>query len=131
MTIMLMRVLTKGYVIIGGLTWEMLGLMLGLMLLIGIAYTLAMKLPYMKRKGPKVKCQAVTKSKRMEYSNTPQIYYRGNRWDYLITFIKEDGSEVELYTGEANYDMFDDGDKGTLTYQGDKLLEFVWDKGIA
>lgn len=123
---MLMNVLANGHVIIGELTWEMFGLMI----LIGLAYTLAMKLPYMKRKGPKVTCHAVMKSKRIEWSNTPQMYYRGDRWNHLITFIKEDGSEVEVFTGEANYRMFDEGDAGTLTYQGDKLIEFVWDKNV-
>ena len=122
--VMLMRMLAEGHVIIGELTWERLGLFI----LIAFVFAIAMNLPYMKRKGPVVKCHAVTKSKRFEYSNTPQIYYRGNRYDFLITFIKEDGSEVELYTGEANYNMFDEGDTGNLTYQGDKLIEFVWDK---
>lgn len=121
---MLRTILTQGHIIAGELTWEHVGL--GILLC--VLFSLALNLPYMKKKGPVVKCHAVTKSKRFEYSNTPQIYYRGNRYDFLITFIKEDGTEVELYTGEVNYNMFDEGDAGDLTYQGDKLIEFVWDK---
>lgn len=121
---MLTKVFANGHIIAGELTWEHVGL--GILLC--AVFALAVNLPYMKRKGPVVKCHAVAKSKRLEYSNTPQIYYRGNRYDFLITFIKEDGTEVELYTGEANYDMFDEGDAGSLTYRGDKLVEFVWDK---
>ena len=118
-----MILLANRHVIVGELTWEHVGLAV----LISILGTLARNLPYMKRKEPKINCRAVTKSKRLEYSNTPQINYRGNRYNFLITFIKEDGTEIELYTGETNYEMFDEGDAGNLTYQGDKLIEFVWD----
>lgn len=121
---MLMTLLVDGHVIIGELTWEHIGLAV----LICVIGTFALKLPHMKRKGPVIQCHAVTKEKRLEYSNTPQLLYRGNRYNFLITFMKEDGTEVELYTGEVNYDMFDEGDTGDLTYQGDKLIEFVWDK---
>lgn len=121
---MLRAILLEGHIIVGKLTWEHVGLAVLLCLL----FSLAVRLPYMKQKGAVVKCHAVTKSKRMEYSNTPQISYHGNRYNFLITFIKEDGTEVELYTGEVNYDMFDEGDTGNLTYQGDKLIKFVWDK---
>ena len=120
---MLMRILAEGHVIIGSLTWEILGLMV----LFAVCCTIAKALPHMKHKGPKIQCHAMAKSKRIERANAPQVRW-GDQWDQLITFIKDDGSEVELFTGEANYRMFDDGDKGTLTYQGDKLIEFVWDK---
>ena len=121
---MLKMLLVDGHVIVGELTWE--HIVLAILLCIG--GTFALNLPYMKRKGAVVKCHAVTKAKRLEYSNTSQMNYRGNRYNFLITFIKEDGTEVELYTGEANYNMFDEGDAGNLTYRGDKLIEFVWDK---
>ena len=121
---MFIALFANGHVIIGELTWEHIGLAI----LICIGGTLALRVPYMRRKGPVVKCHAVAKSKRFEYSNTPQIYTRGNAYNFLVTFIKEDGTEVELYTGEVNYDMFDEGDAGNLIYQGDKLIEFVWDK---
>lgn len=121
---MLKMLLVDGHVIVGELTWEYIILAI----LFCVGGTLALNLPYMKQKGPVEKCHAVTKSKRLEYSNTPQMNYHGNRYNFLITFIKGDGTEVELYTGEVNYNMFDEGDTGDLTYQGDKLIEFVWDK---
>ena len=122
--VILKMLLLDGHVIVGELTWE--HIILAILLCVG--GTLALNLPYMKRKEPLVKCHAVTKSKQLEYSNTPQINYRGNRYNYLITFIKEDATEIELYTSKENYDMFDEGDMGDLTYQGDKLIEFVWEK---
>lgn len=121
---MLMRILADGHVIIGELTWERLGLFI----LIGLVFALAMNLPYMKRKRPVVECHAIIKEKRMEYSNSAQMKYQGDRWNYLIIFVDVQGNKIELFTNESNYVKYQEGDTGKLSYQGDKLIEFVWDK---
>ncbi|MBQ2900328.1 MAG: DUF2500 family protein [Agathobacter sp.] len=92
-------------------------------LLAGIA-ALLRYLPYWKPKGPVVECQGTVKSKRVEYSNTPAIYYRGERFNYVITFVVEDGKEVDLVTIPAIYADLKEGDAGRLKYQRDSILEF-------
>ena len=93
-------------------------------LLITLAFCIAYTLPYWKKKGQKKTCHAVISEKRIAYSNTPQVYYRGNRWNYLITFICEDGTTVELHAFEQVYGQLKEGMAGTLTYQGEILIKF-------
>lgn len=119
---MLVYVMTKGHTIFanGGMTWEQLGICL----LFGLAYVVAVNLPYWKPKGPLVECQAIVKSKRVEQSNTPAIYYRGERFNYIITFVDENGKEVDLTTIPAIFAELKEGDMGKLKYQRDSLIEF-------
>ncbi|MBR2044836.1 MAG: DUF2500 family protein [Agathobacter sp.] len=93
-------------------------------ILFGICGVIAMNLPYWKPKKSEQTCQATIKSKRVEYSNTPQIYYRGNRWNYLVTFECEDGTTVELHTTESAYGQLKEEMIGKLTYQNDNLISF-------
>lgn len=111
---------SSSHVIIGELTWERLGLFI----LIAFVFVLAMNLPYMKRKSAVLECHAMIKEKRMEYSNTAQMKYQGDRWNYLLIFVNEQGNKIELFTNEANYVKFQEGDTGKLTYQGDKLIAY-------
>ena len=117
---MLLQVMTNGHTIIGGLTWEHILIGLGLSAVCAVG----LYLPYWKPKGQVIECQAVVKSKRVEYSNTPHIYYRGQRFNYVVTFIDENGREVELTTIEANYGNFKEGDRGRLKYQRETIIEF-------
>ncbi|MBQ2900324.1 MAG: DUF2500 family protein [Agathobacter sp.] len=119
---MLVHVMTNGHAIFpnGGMTWEHLGFAL----LLGLIGVVAINLPYWKPKGPVVECQATVKSKRVESSNTPAIYYRGERSNYVITFVVEDGKEVDLVTIPAIYADLKEGDTGRLKYQRDSILEF-------
>ena len=96
-------------------------------LLFALVCAIARMLPYWKRKGPEKTINAVITSKRTVYSNTPQIYYRGNRWNYLVTFQSEDGTTVELHTTEQFYRQLQEGMAGKLTYQGELLIEFDTD----
>lgn len=95
-----------------------------LMFLLAVCGIMAVNLPYLKYKGKKISCSAVITSKRMEYSNTPQIRYAGNRWNYLVTFLCGDGHEVDLYVIESEYGELKEGMEGNLVYQGKKMLSF-------
>ncbi len=117
---MLLKFMVCGHIAFGNITWEQLGLVL-LFAMVGV---IAVNLPYWKRKGPVIECQATVKSKRMEYSNTPQIYARGNRWNFLVLFVDENGKEVELHTNENHYHELSEGDTGKLVYQRDLIIKF-------
>ena len=93
-------------------------------ILFALCGVIAVNLPYWKPKKPEQTCQAVLISKKVEYSNTPQIYYRGNRWNYLLTFECEDGTTVELHTFESTYNLLEEGSTGKLTYQNDSMISF-------
>ena len=84
-------------------------------------------LPYWKPKGPLVDCMATVKSKRVEYSNTPSIYYRGERFNYVVTFVDEEGKEVDLFTIPEIYSSVKEGDFGRLKYQRETILEFTYE----
>ncbi|MBQ3559604.1 MAG: DUF2500 family protein [Agathobacter sp.] len=116
---MLLETMINGHGIWDNLWQVLLGL-----LIVGVL-AIARYLPYWKPKGKVVECLATVKFKRMEYSNTPQIQYQGNRWNYLILFVDETGTEIELFTMEAIYADLKEGDIGKLKYQGDTILEFV------
>lgn len=46
-------------------------------------------------------------------------------WNHLVTFQLNDGSTVELYTGEAEYTELNEGLHGTLRWHHDEFLEFI------
>jgi len=96
-------------------------------LLIALAGIIAFNLPYLKRKGPEKTCQATVIGKRIGQSNTPQVYYRGSRWDNLINFRCEDGTTVELYTTAQVFSQLKEGLTGTLKYRGEQMIEFEWE----
>ena len=91
---------------------------------LAVCGVIAVNLPYLKYKGKKISCPAIITSKRIEYSNTPQIRYTGNRWNYLVTFICGDGIEIELHVLESEYSRLKEGTEGNLVYQGENMLAF-------
>lgn len=50
-------------------------------------------------------------------------------WNYLITFRLSDGDPLVLYTTEAEYQTIEDGQTGTLLWDGNQLVEFIPDGG--
>ena len=103
--------------------WEQI--LVGL-LLSGLA-VIAINLPYWSKRTPKTTCHATVKGKRVDSSNTPHIYYRGSRFNYIITFVTDEGKEIDVCVIEAMYGTYKEGVSGMLTYQGENLLEFVED----
>lgn len=45
-------------------------------------------------------------------------------WNYLVTFVLSDGSEIELHATEAQYTAIKDGQEGLLAWEGETLLRF-------
>ncbi len=73
-------------------------------------------------RGGKEQSDTVTVlSRRMASARFPTP---GNTWDHLVKFALSDGSEIELYTTEAQYQALADGDQGQLHWEGDTLLAF-------
>ena len=50
-------------------------------------------------------------------------------WNYLITFRLSDGDTLLLYTTEAEYQTIEDGQSGTLFWDGNQLVDFIPDEG--
>ena len=47
----------------------------------------------------------------------------GKRVKYAVTFLT-DGKKKSFYVSEFSYNGYRKGEKGTLTYQGDRLIDF-------
>lgn len=61
-------------------------------------------------------------SHRMELAKVASRW--SSNWNYLVTFRLCDGSELELYTMEAEYHALEDGQSGLLTWEKDLFYHF-------
>ena len=52
-----------------------------------------------------------------------QVSKYGKRYKYAVTFLVE-GKKKSFYVSEFSYGGYRRGEKGTLTYQGDRLIDF-------
>lgn len=50
-------------------------------------------------------------------------------WNYLIIFRLSDGETLELNTTQAEYQTIKDGQRGTLLWDDNQLVEFIPDEG--
>ena len=73
------------------------------------------------RGGKEETSPATVKSHRMEMARVPTP---GNTWNWLVTFTLSNGSDVELHTEEALYRQLQDGQSGTLTWEGENFVNF-------
>lgn len=76
-------------------------------------------------KGPEIAGPATVKNHRVT-----QGRYLGkapSRWNYMVVFTLSDGSELELYTIQSDYQVLKDGASGLLTWQGKRFLDFEAD----
>lgn len=48
----------------------------------------------------------------------------GNTWDHLVKFTLSDGRETELFTTAEQFQALAEGDRGTLTWEGETFLRF-------
>lgn len=113
----------NGHIMAASIPWPQVGVAL----LLGALTVVAVNLPYWSKRKPKTTCHATIKEKRVGASNTPHIYYRGSRFNYVITFVTDEGNEVEVCVNEELYVMYKEGDSGMITYQGENLLGFEED----
>lgn len=78
------------------------------------------------RRGKQRTEEATVHSRRMAYARFPTP---GSTWDYLVTFTISDGSEVELHTMEAQFNLFQESQHGELTWEGENFLSFETKEG--
>lgn len=69
--------------------------------------------------------QAMAESHKIEHAKAGVRW--SHSWNYLITFRFSDGDTLELYTTEAEYQTIQDGQTGTLFWDGNQLMEFIPD----
>ena len=69
----------------------------------------------------------VTVSAEIVHKQTVEFYSKtapgGKRIRYSVTFLAN-GKKKSFYVSEFSYNGYRKGEKGTLTYQGDRLIDF-------
>lgn len=73
------------------------------------------------RSGKQETCEATVLSRRLASARFPT---QGNTWDRWIKFSLTDGREPELIVPEDVFHSLPDGEKGTLTWEGETFLRF-------
>lgn len=73
------------------------------------------------RGGKEQTADAAVFSRRIASARFPT---KGSTWDYWVKFILADGSETELIVTEELYGTLTEGRQGTLTWEGETLLNF-------
>lgn len=68
---------------------------------------------------------ATVESHKVEHSKVGVRW--SHSWNYLIIFRLSDGDTLELYTTEAEYQTIEDGQTGTLFWDGNQLMDFIPD----
>ena len=79
---------------------------------------------------PEQSTKATVLSRRIQSGN-PHRSGRssGMGYTYLVTFLLEDGTELELYTYEIEYGALREGMTGTLTWKGRYYVDFICGAG--
>ena len=83
--------------------------------------TLSQFFKKLSRGGKEETSAATVKSHRMTTARFPTPE---STWNFLVTFTLSDGTEVELHTLEVQYKELQDGQSGTLTWEGETFLSF-------
>ena len=73
------------------------------------------------RSGP-----ATVEAHRIGVSGVGCQYSSG--WLYMVTFRFSDGDTLELYTLRSDYETIQDGQHGTVFWDGDQLMDFIPDQ---
>lgn len=81
--------------------------------------TLSQFFKKLSRGGKEQSGTATVKSHRMTTARFPTPE---STWNFLVTFTLADGKEVELHTGESQYKQLQDGQNGTLTWEGENYI---------
>jgi len=74
------------------------------------------------RGGKERTAEATVISKRLSSARFPT---QGNTWDRWVKLELEDGSRVELIVTEDQFEALTEGQKGTLTWEGENLRHFA------
>lgn len=91
--------------------------------LLGVIYIIAMVRVLKKRLAPErtVKAEVIHKQKTESFSKYSGT---GKRVRYVVTFMAE-GKKLSFYVSEFSYGGYRRGEKGTLKYKGDRIIEFT------
>lgn len=77
--------------------------------------------------SPRLTVEAKIVCKRSDHRRTMNAknhVYRGSRTNYFVTFQVESGDRMELELEGYQYGLLVEGDKGKLTFQGTRFLDF-------
>ena len=74
---------------------------------------------------PTYTATATIVARRVEPARCPASPLRGTSTDnYIVTFRLSDGEEIDLFTGEAEYRILEEGLTGQLQWQGTDFRSF-------
>ena len=95
--------------------------------IIGIGIFRTVRQWHRNENSPRLTVEAKIVGKRSDYrrtmSNKNQVY-SGSRTNYFVTFQVESGDRMELELDGFQYGLLVEGDKGRLTFQGTRFLNF-------
>ena len=83
--------------------------------------------------GKRILCEAVVVSKSADKHVSQPVFMQGrypgvglveSEMLYSVLFRTEEGSELRFPAGKVLYDQLSEGQKGTLTYKGSRLIQF-------
>ena len=88
--------------------------------------------------APVLTVEALVKTKRMDtYHTSPTYDGDGHRTSsgsyhtsYYATFEVESGDRLELQVSDYEYGQLDEGDRGKLTFQRKRFLQFERERGV-
>ena len=75
-------------------------------------------------KAEKCRTHATVLSKRIRCDNIAYKHLRDGGKVFYATFRTSDGADVELMMSDSQYGGLTEGSSGTLTYQGDRFMNF-------
>lgn len=95
--------------------------------ILGIALVRTIKQWHHNENSPRLTVEAKIVCKRSDYRRTMHAknhVYEGSRTNYFVTFEVESGDRMELELEGHQYGLLVEGDRGRLTFQGTRFLNF-------
>ena len=74
--------------------------------------------------SPRLTVPASVVSKRMNVSHHHHDHHTHHSTSYYVTFQVESGDRMELHVSGAQFGLMVEGDRGMLTFQGTRFLDF-------
>lgn len=95
--------------------------------ILGIGLVRTVKEWHRNENSPRLTVEAKIVCKRSDYRRTMNTRVRGHRnsrTNYFVTFEVESGDRMELELQGYQYGLLVEGDRGRLTFQGTRFLNF-------
>ena len=103
---------------------QMLGLICGVICLILLLHYLRVRLWGEKKTKEPVKTVIATVISKEVKRGTQRTGRSNGGYSYAVSFLAEDGKQLELYAYEIEFGGLKEGVKGLLTYQGRYFVRF-------